>query len=356
MRATSDAFARVITESHQYALRVDVLVGGEVAESGLPVTVGSITWDRQASIFARATVSLADPLDRSVLAPYGNEIQIHRGVNVDGTDELLSLGVFPIQKSAIGATKRLMAMTLEDRSRIVSDARFEDDYKVAAGVNYVTAIEDLLADGYPTIEVSFPTTGYTTPQLVFDAQSDRWKAAEKMARSIGMEIFFDGAGVCVMRPEPTFLGTPVATISTGVNMVDMDVALDRTGTYNRVVATGRNASNTTVPRGVATDDDPTSSTFYDGPFGRRPRFYSSEFLATNAQATDAAAGILQSQLGLARSVEFEEIPDPRRECSDLIAIYNSELGVDELHIVDQLTLGLDPGSTLRGKTRTKVAA
>lgn len=354
MRSASDSFARIIARSHQIATRVDVLFDRAVVTEGVAVVDGTISYDRTAARLARLDCTIADPLrvptsTTDQLTPYGYELRVWRGI----PGELLPLGTFPIQRSAIDAIGRVTYVSALDRSQLVSDARFEDDYQIAAGTNYATAIEDLIDDGVTGLEYLFPSVTFTTPLLTFSAQEDRWDAAQRMARAIGHEILFDGLGRCVMRPEPTFDTEPVATIADGSNLVSAGMSLDRAEAYNRVIAFSTNASTGDQYRGVATDDDPQSPTYYSGPFGKKPRFYYSEFIASDAQAESAAAAILAANLGVAKSFDFSAVPDPRLECSDVVRITNSALGVDDLHIIDSLTIGLGPEEVMSGTSRAQ---
>lgn len=389
MRSASDAFARIIAGSHQLATRVDVLFDRVVVAEGLAVVDGSISYDRTAARLASLECTIADPLRiptaaTDQLTPYGYELRVWRGITIPerfgdvltdengdpltdengskltdengyraASTELLALGTFPIQRSYVDAVDYVTRVSAVDRSQLVSDARFEDDYQIAAGTNYATAIEDLISDGVSGLTYLFPSVTYTTPVLTFSAQEDRWEAAQRMARSIGHEILFDGLGRCVLRPEPTFDTEPVATIAVGSNMLSAAVSLDREPAYNRVIAFSVNASTGDQYRGVATDDDPQSPTYYSGPFGKKPRFYYSEFLASDAQATSAAEAVLASNLGVAKMIDFSAVPDPRLECSDVVRITCADLSVDDLHIIDRLTIGLGPESEMRGASRAQ---
>lgn len=360
MREASAAFAAAVTKSHTLATRVDILLDRETVAEGIPVTAGKITYDRNAARYARATLTVADPqrLTRrtDILSPYGYEARLLRGIMLPDGPELLPLGVFPIQTSEIDGVTIISTITTQDRSRTVSDARFEEDYQIAPGTNYADAIRDMIAAGVPGLEYLFDDTTFNTPRLTFAAQSDRWTAAQTMAKSIGREILFDGDGRCTMRPEPTFASEPVATITEGTNLTAVDMALDRDTAYNRVIATSSNASTGEVFRGVATDDDPRSPTWYEGPFGRKPRFFSSEFIASDEQAATAAASILAANIGVSQSVNFGAVPDPRLECSDVVRITRAALGIDALHIIDTLNIGLGPADPMTGTTRTQQEA
>lgn len=361
MRAATAAFGRVVSGSHRLAVRCDVLFDREVIQTGLPITGGTVTYDRTAERLASLSATFADPLRVPVsstdyLTPYGYELQVFRGVYVGGTPELLPLGVFPIQRSTVARSTLISSVTAPDRSLLVQEARFEDAYQVASGTNYATAIEALISDGVSGLSYNLPTTPYTTPKLTFDAQSDRWEAAQKMARSCGWELYFDGNGDVTARNEPNFDAEPVATLAVGSNLTDGTVTLDREPAFNKVIAVSRNASTGDQFRGEAEDDDPTSPTQYGGPFGKKPRFFFSEFLTSDAQCTAAAQAVLASELGVARSYDLSAVPDPRLEAGDVVRVTDATLSVDDLHILDRLTLGLSAADAWQASARAKQEA
>ena len=139
-----------------------------------------------------------------------------------------------------------------------------------------------------------------------------------------------------------FLGSPLWTLSEGEGglLVSAALNLDRGPAYNRVVATGENTGVGTVPRGVWTDDDPASPTYYSGGFGRKPRFYSSTFITTTDQATSAATSIGASLKGVARSLDLTAVPNPALEPGDPVLIRRLPLGLNEVHLIDALTFSL----------------
>lgn len=359
MRARSSRWDAAIVNSHRIAVAVDILLGGVTITEGLAVQSGRVELDRTAAILGRCDISLAEPTripssSGGELSPFGYEARVRRGiVYPDGSTELQSLGVFPIQRSATDGVSLLTQITAFDRAQRVKDARLEDDYQIAAGTNYATAIHDLIDAGVPGLTYAFATTTFTTPLLTFAAQSDRWDAARGMAKAIGCELYFDGDGVCKMRLEPSASAAPVWTVAEGAGGVLLGAALslDRAGAYNRVVATGENATLGTVPRGVATDDDPASPTYYFGTFGKKPRFYKSPFMATDAQCTTAADSILRANLGVASAVSFSAVPNEALEAGDPVQIRRAALGVDEVHLFDVLRFELGPDGDMSGQSR-----
>ncbi len=359
MQACTAAFDAAVKRAHTIAIQVNVLLNRTPVVSGLKVTDGSVTLDRTAAIRGRCSISLAEPLliptsSGGPLTPYGYELAIGRGVTYpDGSRELMPLGVFPIQTSALDGVTLITAIEANDRAQLVSDARLEDAYAIAAGTNYATAIHDLIAAAVPGLTYQFMTTSYTTPDLVFEAQADRWDAARNMATSIGAELYFNGSGHCVLRPEPGFSSVPVWAISEGEGglLVAAALAMDRGPAYNAVIATGENTALTTVPRGVWYDLDPTSPTFYNGPFGKKPRFYASAFITTPEQALSAATSIGQSQQGVARSLTFGSVPNPALEPGDCVEFTRTAIGINECHSLDSITFGLAADGAMTGTSR-----
>lgn len=388
MRFASAAFARAVALPHKLAVRVDVLYNREVIFEGVPVDDGSVQFDRTAAHLAQLSLTVADPVrvpvePSSFLTPFGYELRVWRGLVIPGRDaylrdefgnvltdefgdpltdenahrepvtELLPLGTFPIQRSFVEGVTLGTSISAIDRSKAVSDARLEEDVQIAAGTNYADAIASLLDLALPGLEPNFPTVSETTPLLTFAAQTDVWPEVQRMARAFGHELYFDGLGVPSLRPEPTFQSEAAARVALAENLVSADLALDRANAYNRVVAFSSNASLGTQYRGVATDDDPNSPTNYFSGFGKKPRFYASEFIASQAQADSAAAAILASGLGVGKEINFAAVPDPRLECSDVVQVYYPRLELDSLHILDKMAISLGPEGAVTGNSRSQ---
>lgn len=360
VQVSSARLLAALQRSHTVATRADVLFDRVVIATGLPLVSGSITYDRNAAVLASGTAVFAEtdvslgPSDP--LTPFGYEVQIWAGASFPDADDIVSMGVFPIQQTQVAGIGLSTTVTLLDRAQLVIDARFEDDYAIAAGTNYADAIEALITDGVNDLEYVFTSTTFTTPLLVFDSQSDRWEAAQSMARSIGCELFFDGLGRCVLQPEPDVV-TITASIDVvegeGGVLVDAALALDRAPAFNKVIAFSENASTGDQYRGEATDSDPSSPTYYLGPFGKKPHFFGSPFLTSNAQCDTAAAAILASNLGVARSLNFDLVPNPVVEPSDGVLLTRTALDINEIQLIDKYTFGLGAAGTMRCDTRAK---
>ena len=401
MRPVTPEFLTAVSTSHEVATRVEVLNDGEVTLTLDTVTDGTVTLDQTAATRGRADVTIVDPdlvpgAPTAALAPYGNELRVYRGVMfyetseadsgsssgqtwdvtlIDGGDpapepvaitrtpvpELVSLGIFRIDETSVTDNGDQLEIRVAgmDRSVRMIDARFEEPYTIAAGTNYATAIAATAAIAWPGITTDLTATSLTTPLLVAEEGADRWKFMQDMAASIGHSLYFDGDGILVSRPVSNPAGTPSIAIEEGAGGVLLTAGRkwSRQGTYNRVIATGENPSEGALPaRGVATDDNPLSPTYYYGSYGKVPRFYSSQFLTTDTQALDAAQAILNRELGTTQTVDFGMLVNPALEPDDLVQVTRTRAGLTaEAHIVDSVTIPLTAEGTMTGRTRAVVS-
>lgn len=367
MRPATPTLKAAVETSHRPVVRVDVLVNGVTLRTIDTVIDGSVTLDATANVRGRVDLTIVDDGTRDLiptavddpLAPYGNEVRVWRGIE----GELISLGVFRIDNPRVSEEGGMptIQITGQDRSARIIDARFEAPYEVnaggigggvGAGVPVTDAILDVITDVYPDVQTNFVQTDATTGVVVAEAQDDRWEFASKLALGAGMRLFFDGDGVLTLAPE---VASGVATVElvegdSGV-LVTASREWTREGARNVIVATGENVGEAAPARGIAQDDDPLSPTYVYGPFGRVVGFYSSPVLTTDAQARDAAQTILARSTGTTQRVEFGSLVLPYLEPGDVARITRHRIGINELHVLDGLTIPLATGGVMSGRTR-----
>lgn len=359
MRSASSSFNPY--ESHRVAARATLLPSG----LSVPITEGSVTIDSASAVRSSGDFTIVDdgtlgliPTKTSdVLAPYGNEVQISRGIEYDdGTVELIPLAVLRIESSTTASAGGELNVRVSglDRAQPLSEAKFESAYEIDDGTNIVTALETLLAFIEPDYDWDMGVaTTFTVPKIVAAEGDDPWDFALKFAQAFGMELYFDAEGVPVLRPVASSGAVAVAQIHENRNLLDISLDWTREAAYNRVIATGQNATGTgAIPRFVATDADANSPTRYDGDFGRKPLFYESEFITDDEQAQAAAEAVLAKNLGTAQRISFQSLVDPRLEPGDTVEITREKIGVvQETHILDSLQIPLDSESGMSGATR-----
>ncbi len=356
MRPVPPGFLDALARSHQVATRVEVLDSGLVTATIDSAIDGNVTLDQTAASRGRMDLQLASPdlvptSSTDALAPFGNELRVYRGI----PDTLVSLGIFRIDEANVTDSPDALtiAVTGMDRSVRLIDARFEEPYIVSAGTNVVTAIETMVEQADPTIVVNLEPTSAVMPLIVYDEGGDRWKALQDMATSIGRSLYFDGDGELTGKPVSAG-ATPVAAIAEGAGgtLLTAGRRLARQGAHNRYIVTGENAAEGSAPaRGVATDDNPLSPTYYYGAFGKVPAFVTSQLVTTDQQAQDMAQGLLARELGVTDQVNFGSLVNPALEPDDVVTVTRERLGVNEDHILDALTIPLAATGTMTGQTR-----
>lgn len=356
------AFDAALHGAHVLALEVCVLQDGVNVKTIKP-REGSVTLDAQAAVRGRLDMTVDEDASglliptgpTSLLAPYGNEIQVKRGlIFPDNTTELYSLGIFRIESAPVSDTGDELAVQISglDRAAKIAEAKFEADYMVKPGQLFGDVIDDIIRQVYPDVVTDFAASSVLTPAVTASQGEDRWAFCQGMAAAIGAELYFDVDGVLVLRPIPVASGDPTAIIAEGDGglLLGIDRGLSRENVYNRVIVTGDGLSDNPIT-GIATDDNPDSPTYYYGRFGRKPYFYDSQFITAQAQANDAATGILQTMIGADQPLAFSSVVDPRLTPSDIIRVARQRIGVDEVHILDSLTIPLAVDDSSSASTR-----
>lgn len=369
MRPVSQAFLRSLPGSHVMVSRARVCTtfqtGTNPAGTEIPILGGDVTLDASADI--RATLDLTTdgtgmwPVEGSdLITPYGNEVFVERGIRYgNGVTEWVSQGYFridtPEQDEVPDGPIRIAA---PDRMAGIIDARLEAPVQFGATAQYGDVVEQLVTQVYPLATVEWPDGGdgnFLLRALI--AEEDRFGFLNELVTSAGKIWYWDHRGVLVIK-DPPDPDTPVWTVAAGKGgvLVEMSRELTRKGVYNAVVATGEAGDTTAPARAVARDINTDSPTYYLGRFGPVPRFYSSTFITSNAQAASAARSLLLTALGLPYNVEFRSVANPALEPYDPVLIKYPERSrsatlLEEVHIIDTLKLGLTHADPTAATTR-----
>lgn len=356
--------------SHEVVTAVDILIEEESAETLSEVEGGSVTMQSGADARARCSldvVGLEDliPVDAdSVLNVYSTELAIYRGVKNSSDTYLVPLGVFGIDQSSVTDSGGDVTIAINGRDRagkfISPEGGFETGGTLPAGTKAGAAIVSVLLDSWATMPYdsdAFDALTVPLPALTWEEGEDRWAFVSGIATACGGELYFDRYGVLTIQPIPDLsAATPSAVIAEGEGGTLLNITRDwdRSRVVNRWVVIGQNPSNDpseVVPRGVALDNDPSSPTYYYGPFGKRLETVNNSFVGTEVQAQDMASGLLAKSIGAPDSISFSAIPDPGRSPLDVVTVERSRLGVAANHILDSITHPLSSGDIMSAQTR-----
>lgn len=362
MRPASDRFRRAVAGSHRVAVRARVVAPGLTGTNppgvDLPVEGGDVQLDATATV--RSTLSLTVPGSgrwptkaSDLLAPYGAEIWVARGIAYgDGLSELISLGYHRIDTVEQGdAPRGAITIAARDRMAGIEDARLLAPVQYPAGTTLGAIVTELVREVYPSAVIEWDdTTHLAELGRSVIAEEDRYEFLNDLVTAAGKVWYWDHRGVLSITSVPP-PAEPVLTVSCGEDgvLVSLSRELSREGVYNAVVAYGEGADTVPPARAVVVDDTRTSPTYWHGPFGKVPRFYSSPFLTSDAAAHQAAAAMLTRSLGLPYSVDFSLVPNPALEPHDPVRI--TYPGRSEVHIIDRITVPLTAGGAMTATTR-----
>lgn len=368
MLPVSSGFLAAVRSSHQIVPRARVITPGATGVDppgrDLAVVDGTVTLDATADV--RATLDLTvmeawpDTATTADLVPYGTELAVSRGVVFgNGAIERAPLGIYRISSvEQADAPAGALRITAADRMAGLVEAKLLAPLQYLAGQSLGDVVADLVEGVYPAAVIEWDdATDAVTLTRAQVVESDRYAFLNDLITAHGKVWYFDYRGVLVIRtaPDP---GVPVWDVDAGAGgvLVAASRRVTREGVFNAVAATGEALDDAPPPFGVATDTDPASVTFWDGPYGKVPRDYSSPFITSDAQAVTAAAAILAQSLGLPYSVDFTAVANPALEPLDPVQVtYPPVLGARpivrrEVHVVDALTIAV-AGATMAAGTR-----
>jgi hypothetical protein len=369
VRAVSARFLTTIRGSHLAIFRARVCsefqVGTNPDGVEIPIIAGDVKSSASADIRSTLSLTTSEAWPRTatdLITPYGNEIYVERGVSYgNGQTEWVGLGYFRIETPEQDTVPDgVITLSGSDRMAGIRDARFLAPRQFPATMTRADLVDLLVREVYPDAAIDWEDGGLASGQVgrAIIAEENRLECLQALMTSIASVGYFDHRGVFAIKPAPTTDGPAVWDIDAGTQgvLVKMSRALTREGIYNAVVATGEAGDTTAPARAVAANLDASSPTYYYGRFGPVPMFYSSPFLTTNAQAASAAAALLRRQLGLPYQVDLEAVPNPALEPGDVVrARYprrsRSRTLATETHVLDEVTIPLDPTSPVELTTR-----
>jgi hypothetical protein len=352
---------RVTTATHR-----NLITG---VETDLPILDGSVTVDSTASI--RRTLALTLPATQALfdlLDTPGGEITVTSTLRFVAHDsETVPLGVFIVDQTQLGyAPGSTLTLTCPDRWLKIQRNRFAAARSSVPTNAAWQEIQRLVEACWPSSTFPFPgwsllDKSATTKvgSLLWD-DGDREAAVNGIAQSNSMEVFFDAAGLAVLRPVPVLTDTspPVWTIGAGVNgvLVAADRTRDMSRTRNSVLVSPAATDVIFAPVLVAntTVGDPYNTT---GPLGVVPYEWSSPTLRNSAQAVLAAKTMLSRQLGVAKTLNLSAVPNCALDAEDVIEVLLPQIDRNtprpsELHILDSLTIPLTPEGGQDAQTRS----
>lgn len=359
--ASVQAFAGPVSGSHAAKFRAQVLnsyqTGSDPSGVDLRLISGSVEFDATAEIRASGSVTVVGDWPRATnldLGPYGTEIFLSRGVDTGAGGILWStMGYFRINETdQSDAAHGPLHLDLSDRMATIIDSRFLQPRQWLQGTSVGDIVTEVVTEVYPNAVIIWDDDSDLAElgrSLI--AEESRYEVLFTLAEGLGKIFFWDNIGRLSFETAPDE-DDPIWEVKAGTGgvMINADRSISRDGVYNAVVVTGEGADQIMPVRAVAYDAQESSPTFFGGPFGRIPKFYSSSFITTQEQANNAAQNILRRSLGAPYDVGLSAVPNPALRPYDPIrVVYND--GTRETHIVERVTIPFDVTGALAVSTR-----
>ncbi|APE21418.1 Peptidase [Streptomyces venezuelae ATCC 10712] len=356
MYPVSDRFLATLAGDHVPVTEV-VLLRTDGSAELLEHEGGSVTVDQRSVCRRTCSVGATDlgliprsPLDE-ILAN-GARLRISRGVRYsDGSSELVPLGVFRIDEVEGDVDVGPVSLGGKSLECVVSDDKFTTPYRAAGTA--VAAITALVLRSLPDAAVVSMVADAAIGARTWDVGDDPWVAAQEIAAVLGAQVYCDADGQFVIRELPDITTvTPVWTVAGGEGGVYISAVRGTSaeGVFNAVHARGESTETGAAPvSALVTDSDPTSSTYWGGPFGRRPTFHSSTTLTTTGACTQAATVLLRGAKAPNARADFSTLPNPALAPGDVLRVVYPD-GTRELHQVASFTVPLTAGGSFTVQT------
>jgi hypothetical protein len=346
----SDRFLPRLAENHTPVTQVLLfLTDGRVMD--LEHTGGSVTVDRAQAIRRTCSVTVADPsliprTPSDQLATYGATLRISRGVTYGSPSdtELVPVGVFRLDSVGGDASQGPVTLAGKDLGAIIQDDKFTSPYTVSGTL--ISAVSELIHRSIPAAEIVATISDTPIGTRTFDIEADPWAGCQEIAAAGGAEVYPDADGVFRITTLPDLTtATPVWEIEAteGGVYISANRAMSSDNVNNGVMARGENTTDNAPPVSyLAVDNDPNSPTYWSGPYGRRPKFYSSPAWISTGACQQAALLLLAQAKAPNASGDISSLPNPALEPGDVLRIMHED-GSRELHQAASFSVPLDVG-------------
>lgn len=362
----TDPYLNALMDSHGMTLRCELWLPGKVAPEGrLSVRSGSVTCDRSGSVRRNVTLSidpgnLADPVLGPLLNPYGSLVKIWRGVRYPN-GAVAEAQIFTGRIDNINVNINDISLRCSDLAAMVIDSRFGTGYQVTnATTNVVDLVGTLITDALPGATYVQDITTPASALTLKVRNGTRWEqersdALDQLATQVGAEWFADVGGVFHLRTLPATITAntpPVWIIDTGDSgvLVSNLVTSDRQNVFNEVWVEGTPIGGTKSAVGHWQDTNPASPTYYGGPYGKIPGFYSGQQLDpndTNA-ANNLAAKLGQQSVSATASLSVSCVVNAKLNLGDPVTVYAPRFSIYGTYYIQsmEIPLTMDDAMTL----------
>lgn len=347
MIPSSPLLRRAIAYSHVTFSEVDVVYNNVVRQSNVKITSASMSTDRSRNTRYEASVDIAlNDWERLPIDSKGTRLRLRQGVSSIGTRESMELGEYLV--SDYSRTNRgTIKVTLKGLEQIVMDAKFIRPRTPPLRASVLVTIQTLILEVIPTAQFVIKASGDARIKATGAWEKERWDAITELANSIGVEVWagWDGKWHIADAPDLSRL-VPKFRIAGGPGGVLLEESRSdtRDGVYNAVVATAQSSDDKVPPVWAwARDASPSSPTYYYGPYGPKPMFFSSQFFTSTFQCQTYAKRKLVEALAPNKTLSVGTLPVPFLEAGDAATIVSEQGEPTDVFLLQKTNLTLGTG-------------
>lgn len=335
--------------------RVEVWFDGErvdgYGDDGIPVHGGNVDVDPGKQVRRTLTGVEVDATDAmwNLLSPVGTQLRAYRGFRyLNGEVDAVPLGVFvvPNLSETYGGNWGGQIGTASDPMILVQRARFTTPRAILPGRRVIEVIAELVSEILGPVAVMSDSQAVTGSGLLYER--DRGKAIGELAAAAAVDVFCSPDGAPTIRDTPQLADTGVWTVDPGDDGVLYTATRERTHerTYSGVVVAAD------LPDGApgfdpveVWDEDPLSPTYYLGPFGKVPYFFTSPLVRGSGDALAVAYSLLPKVTAPRAQLTLEAECNPALADGDTITVtlpprQRGSTRVTERHLVGPFTVPL----------------
>jgi len=329
----------------------------------VPLASGSLSQDRKRNARRTATMNIAlDPAGAVSASSIttASSCTIEAGLKyLNGDTDYMTIATLRVQSVRKTMKSTQLALTLADAGQEVDDYPLIYSWSPTAPgggaqLTVVAAIQYLVEEpiGAQTwaIDLDPALLAQTVPDgTVYSAGSSRWANINLLATSLGAEVYPDAVGAWhIQQIRPVYL--PVYDMATGPLGVLVDVSEEakRSDSYNAVAIEWGTPD---VPGGtvLVVDDDPASPTYWNGPWGKRPKPTMKVAVETESAAIAAGKAELAKVKGVQSGLDVQALYNPLLEINDVVGVTQSNVA-RRMHVLDNIEMNL-ASAIMQMKTR-----